>query len=85
MTPTFDRYCIVCGHDMELVRRYRDGNELVSCRPCGRQEEISQTGYQVPGLQREAVKTQATADLMADILAGIPAITKERNPCQSSE
>ena len=71
--PTFARSCIDCGHDMELVRRYRDGNELVGCQPCGRHEEISQTGYQVPGQLREAVKTQETADLMADILAGLPA------------
>lgn len=72
--PTFARYCIVCGHDMELTKRYRNGDELVSCQPCGRQEEISQTGYQIPGPRRETVKTQATADLMADILAGMPAI-----------
>ena len=71
--PTFSRSCIVCGHDMELARRYRDGNELVSCQPCERQEEISHTGYQVPGPLREVVKTQATADLMAGILAGLPA------------
>jgi len=59
---------------MEVVRRYKeDGNTLVTCRSCGRREEIATSGYAVRPL-REAVKAQETADLMADILAGLPAI-----------
>lgn len=68
--PAFARYC--CDHKMELVTHYRDGNELVLCRQCGRREEISTSGHGVRPL-RETVKTQETADLMAGILAGLPA------------
>jgi hypothetical protein len=68
--PTFARYC--CGHAMELERRYPDGNELVRCRHCDRREEIATSGYAVRPL-REQVKTEATADVMAEIMAGLPA------------
>jgi hypothetical protein len=67
---TVGRYC--CGNAMELVRHYRDGNELVVCRSCGRREEIATSGYAVRPL-REQVKTEATADVMAEIMAGLPA------------
>ncbi len=70
MTPKFNRYC--CGRPMELGRHYQDGNELLACRSCGRQEEIASSGYAVRSL-RDAVKTQVIADVMADILAGLPA------------
>jgi hypothetical protein len=69
--PTFARYC--CGPGMmELERKYPDGNELVVCHSCGRREEIATSGFAVRP-PREAVRTQATADAMAEILAGLPA------------
>jgi hypothetical protein len=69
-TPTFTRHC--CSQPMTFERRYPDGSELVVCHSCGRREEIATSGFAVRPL-REAVKTQATADAMAEILAGLPA------------
>jgi hypothetical protein len=57
---------------MILLRKYQDGNELVECRHCNRQEEIASSGYSVRPL-RAVAQTQVTTDLMTEILTGLPA------------
>lgn len=56
---------------MDMVRRLPDGGEIVTCRACGRQEEVAASGYAIP--RAAATRAAPAINLMAEIATGLPA------------